>query len=104
MRRISSSEATVSQNVSDDLMNLIEVAVSDNQGNLFGVLFANKHSRSVPGSDGKLQDRRSFAVKVKILEQVFGWEVLVLDEKEFNSLAADKTVRQQYILDLMGRD
>ena len=38
----------MSQNVSDDLMNLIEVTGSSEEGHLLGFMFANKHSKSVP--------------------------------------------------------
>jgi len=52
-------------------MNLIEVACSDKQGNLFGMVFANKHVQCVPGK--KVKPLRSFELKVHILEQNFGW-------------------------------
>jgi len=54
--------------VSDDLMNLIEVACSSDEGHLLGLVFANKHSKSVPELNevGTVDFRvnRSFELKV----------------------------------------
>ena len=81
-------------------MNLIEVACSDKQGNLFGMVFANKHVQCVPGK--KVKPLRSFELKVHILEQNFGWQIVTVDEKEFNNLERDKKVREAYIERLLA--
>ena len=43
-RHLEHKNSEVVQNLSDDLMNLIEVVCADNRENLFGVTFANRHS------------------------------------------------------------
>jgi hypothetical protein len=83
-------------------MNLIEVACSSEEGHLLGFVFANRHTKSVPELDEGgvfMRLNRSFELKVQILTEVFGWEIVVVDEKEFDSLPRDKTVREKYIHD-----
>lgn len=81
--------------LSDDFMNLVEVAASLPDQTLFGITFLNPHC-FLPSKEGEEPLlRRSVEVKIEILTEVLGWQLLVIDQNEF--LASED--KEKFILD-----
>ena len=80
----------VNAHLSDDFMNLVEVAAAQSAGSdlhLFGILLMNRHCYLAtpfadPSDDSQLL-RRSVELKQDILSSLFGWQLLVLDEADY---------------------
>ena len=85
----------VNAHLSDDFMNLIDVAAARTLGgsagntdlDLFGILLMNRHCYLAtpfadPSDDTQLL-RRTVELKQDILSTLFGWSLLVLDEADF---------------------
>ena len=94
-------------------MNLIEVACSvkptsasaedDASTTLLGVTFLNKHCLVVDlaGSSQAAEQepllKRTFELKVQILQDMLGWQLLVVDEADFAKLKS-KQEKEEYIM------
>ena len=72
----------VNQNISDDVINLIEVACKE-KDELFGILLMNKHCYIQSMIDNEPLLKRSVELKHDILQQLFGWTLLIIDQQEF---------------------
>ena len=95
-------------------MNLIEVACSvkptsasaedDASTTLLGVTFLNKHCLVVDLAGSSQADeqepllKRTFELKLQILQDMLGWQLLVLDEAEFTKLKS-KQEKEEYIME-----
>ena len=87
-----------SEPLSDDMMNLVDIACRGSDGSLFGVLFLNPHCY-VPDLAGGKENylRRSVELKIQILTEVFGWTLLAVDQADFQKMTnAD---RETYLLE-----
>ena len=82
----------VKEPLSDDFMNLIEVACSfPNQEMLFGVSLMNDHCYvpDLSSSSNEVLEplvKRSVELKIQILTELLGWNLIVLDENDFKEL------------------
>ena len=70
--------------LSDDFMNLVEVAASLPDKTLIGITFLHDNCY-VPCLAGDPEPllRRSVELKLEILTEILGWQLLVIDQKEF---------------------
>ena len=82
----------VNAHLSDDFMNLVEVAAAQTAGsdlNLFGILLMNRHCYLVTPFADHCDDsqilRRTVELKQDILSSLFGWQLLVLDQADYLS-------------------
>lgn len=101
----------VNAHLSDDFMNLIDVAAAQSKGqemNLFGILLMNKHCYlATPFADSQTSDndanllRRTVELKQDILTTLFGWSLLVLDEADFLKQSTYED-RRKYVIERMG--
>jgi hypothetical protein len=95
---IGSKVEVLNDPLSDDFMNLVEVAASLPDKSLIGITFLNKHCY-VPCLAGESEPllRRSIELKFEILTEIFGWQLLVVDESEFMALK-DSEAKQKFII------
>ena len=78
---------SISKNSSDTLLNVLELtlATTDSEAPPIGVQILNKSCYIPPIIDSEPQVRRSVEMKQHILEDLFGWQLLILDEAEFTA-------------------
>ena len=88
------------QPLSDDFMNMVEVVACLNQDQLVGITFLNPHC-FIPGEEGQL--KRSFELKIEILTELLGWNLLVVDQQEFMELKSIED-REAYISERLKLD
>ena len=98
--------------LSDDYMNIIEVACaakpkgssSEEQPSMIGVSFLNKHCLITDLAGNPLTEdqepllKRSYELKLEILQNLLGWQLLIVDEEEFTRLGS-KAEKEGYIMD-----
>ena len=99
----------VNAHLSDDFMNLVEVAAaaapSTDDLHLFGLLLMNRHcylaTPFADPSEDSQQLRRSVELKQDILSGLFGWQLLVLDEADYLAQPTYEE-RKRYVIERMG--
>ena len=69
----------LNESLSDDFMNLVEISASLPDKTLFGVTFLNPSCFVPCLSGGEPLIRRSVELKIEILTEIFGWQLLVID-------------------------
>jgi len=88
--------------LSDDFMNLVEVACSNPADEtLFGVTFLNPHCY-VPDLAASKDDKeplvkRSVELKLQIMTDMLGWALIVIDQDDFEKLGSQKK-REEYLI------
>ncbi|CDW77722.1 UNKNOWN [Stylonychia lemnae] len=95
----------VTQNLSDDLMNLINIACVPQQAlgeeqQLVGIILINKNSFISTIIDDQPIIRRTVDLKQDILVDLFGWNLMFIDESDL--LGKTQEEKQAYIFDKMG--
>ena len=109
----------VDKPLSDDFMNLIEVACSvkptsaspedDSEAALIGVTFLHKHCLVVDLAGSSQADeqepllKRTFELKLRILQDMLGWQLLVVDEAEYTKLKS-KQEKEEYIMERLQKE
>jgi len=97
----------VNAHLSDDFMNLIDVAAARTSGgadslDLFGLLLMNRHCYlATPFAEDAQLLRRTVELKQDILSTLFGWSLLVLDEADFMKQPTYED-RKAYVIQRMG--
>ena len=106
----------VAEPFADDFLNCIEVACSirspeeDGSNMAIGVTFLNKHcfvTDLKPLKDeGPTLIKRSIELKLEVLQQILGWNLLIIDEAEymelFNKGKEAKEEREAYIMERLN--
>ena len=90
----------VDKNISDTLLTLLEISLtsSDPEAAPVGIQILNKHCYTPSLIEHEPQVRRSIELKQQILEDLFGWQLLAIDEDLFN----DQQDKKQFLKTLMG--
>ena len=90
----------VDKNISDTLLTLLEITLtsSNPEAPPVGIQILNKHCYTPSIIELEPQVRRSIDLKQQILEDLFGWQLLTIDEDLFNN-QQDKTT---FLKTLMG--
>ena len=71
---------------------------------MIGVSFLNKHCLITDLAGNSMADeqepliKRSYELKLEILQNFLGWQLLIVDEVEFSRLGS-KAEKEQYIMD-----
>ena len=102
----------ITKNATDDLMNLIEVTVQpnhqidqadllDDDGEpLLGVQVMNRHCYIPSLVENEPMLRRSVELRARILQDLFGWDLLMIDEDGYRA-QGDKEAKLNYLRERM---
>lgn len=85
---------------SDDLMNLMEITLTGDDGRSAGIQILNKACYVPSLIDHTPLVRRTVELRQQILEELFGWQLLPVDE----DMLQNHENKREFLRDLLGLD
>lgn len=97
---LAASGLKIQKHGSDDLMNLLEITLTGNESRAAGIQILNRACYVPSLIDHVPLVRRSVEVRQQILEDLFGWQLLSVDEDALQN----HENKRAYLRDLLGLD